>query len=238
MRKPFNFANNFVAIHEARILISTNLIFFLNSIFSFDWHSSRNLYIPTIAIITSNHMHCQRYPFFGDIVCHLELVCYTVFQQYDNLYGFRRVFNVLSDSLPWVLLSIAFSSVSLYPSSFLSFCLSFPLLSLSFSFALYFFFSPRLSPPRFHAADRSAGHQRGFIPHSGTGVISHGWIGNPLSFYSPAPPRTYHPSPECCSTPSPQCLFAHSMGDYAVSEFTHSRKVRASRDILRVIAPC
>lgn len=68
--------------------------------------------------------------------------------------------------------------------------LSFPLLSLSSLSTLFFFFfsffSPRLPPPRFQAADRSAGHQRGFIPHSGTGVISHGWIGNPLSLYSPA----------------------------------------------------
>jgi len=44
-----------------------------------------------------------------------------------------------------------------------------------------------------HPTDRSAGHQRGFIPHSGTGVISHGWIGNPLLLR--APPRTYLPPP-------------------------------------------
>lgn len=65
------------------------------------------------------------------------------------------------------------------------------------------------------------------------------WMDRQSSFtLLPPPPRTYHPSPECCSTPSPRCLFAHSMGDYTVSEFTHSRKVRALRDILRVIAPC
>lgn len=110
-----------------------------------------------------------------------------------------------------------------FPRHSVAFSLSL-LLSLSLSFALFFFlFSPHGSPSRFHPADRFAGHQRGFIPHSETGVISHGWIGNPLSLR--APPRTYLPP----LAPLRQCLFAHSMGDYVASEFAHSRKVRASR---------
>jgi len=68
-----------------------------------------------------------------------------------------------------------------------------PFLYLSFALFLFFLFSPYGSPSRFHPTDRSAGHQRGFIPHSGTGVISHGWIGNPLLLL--APPRTYLPPP-------------------------------------------
>lgn len=143
-------------------------------------------------------------PSFRDISRRLELVCDTVFQQYDNLYGFGRVFSVLSDLLPRVLLSAVFSSVSLSLSlsEFILSRLSFLFLPFSFRFfssrslALYLFssFSPLGSFSRFHSADRSAGHQRGFIPHSGTGVISHGWIGNPLSLF--APRRTYLLPPE------------------------------------------
>lgn len=143
-------------------------------------------------------------PSFRDVSRHLKLVCDTVFQQYDNLYGFGRVFSVLSDPLPRVLLSAVFSSISPPPSQFIL-----PL-SLRFfssrSFFLFSSFPPLGSPSRFHSADRSAGHQRGFIPHSGTGVISHGWIGNPLSLL--APPRTYllppeHPlRPSCAYSPT------------------------------------
>lgn len=51
------------------------------------------------------------------------------------------------------------------------------------------------------------------------------WMDRQSSF---APARTYL-SAALVAAPLRQCLFAHSMGDYVASEFTHSRKVRASR---------
>lgn len=53
------------------------------------------------------------------------------------------------------------------------------------------------------------------------------WMDRQSSF---APrPSAHLPPAALVVAPLRQCLFAHSMGDYAVSEFTHSRKVRASR---------
>lgn len=135
-------------------------------------------------------MHCRRCSFFFEISCVISNWYATRSSNNTTIYmdlgessTFFRIrcleFYFPRHSVAFLLLSSSF---------FVSPGLSFPLLSLSFSFALFFFsfFSPRLPPSRFHAADHSAGHQRGFIPHSGTGVISHGWIGNPLSLYSPA----------------------------------------------------
>lgn len=52
------------------------------------------------------------------------------------------------------------------------------------------------------------------------------WMDRQSSF---APrPSAHLPSAALVVAPLRQCLFAHSMGDYAASEFTHSRKVHAS----------
>lgn len=78
-----------------------------------------------------------------DFSRHLELVCDTVFQQYDNLYGFGRVFSVLSNPLSGVLPSAVFSSAlpalrSLF--FFLPLTL-FCFLSLSLSMCFFLFLS-------------------------------------------------------------------------------------------------
>jgi len=113
--------------------------------------------------------------FQGFVWRHLELVCDTVAQQYDNLYGFGSLQRPFGSAA----LSFTFRGIQWH--LLLSFSL---FLSLSCYFSSSF--SPFDLPSRFHAADRSAGHQRGFIPHSETAVISRGWIGNPLSLPHPS----------------------------------------------------
>lgn len=94
---------------------------------------------------------------------YLELVCSTMSQQYDNLYGFEGLQRLLFGiaTIP----SVTFRSVSIEDSFASFFCLHF-LLSPPFfySFAFSFFY---LS---FCTWIVSARHQRGFIAHS---AISH-----------------------------------------------------------------
>lgn len=97
---------------------------------------------------------------------------------------------------------------------------------LFLSLALFFFF-PHDSPSRFHPADRFAGHQRGFIPHSGTGVISHGWIGNPLSLRALTSRRLG------CSTPSPMPI--RPLDGRLCRVWIHAKCVHRA-DVLHVIA--
>lgn len=99
--------------------------------------------------------------------------------------------------------------------------------SLSFVRVILLPFFP--SSSRCHPADRSAGHQRGFIPHSGTGVISHGWIGNPLSLRAPTSAHLPPVAALGCSTPSPMPIRPLDGRLRRASEFAYSRKVRAPR---------
>ena len=162
-------------------------------------------------ITTDNRIDC----FFKYILRHLELVCDTVFQQYDNLYGFGRVFNVLLDPLPWVLLSTAFSSISLSPlfSLFLPFSFTFILsfLPSQLTLSLPSRGSFRRASARFYPAFRDWRHLS--------------WMDRQSSFA--LRPSAHLPSAALVVASLRQCLFAHSMGDYAASEFTHSRKVHA-----------
>lgn len=185
------------------------------------WRRSRVRYIDDSCNDWQSHGPLTMLLFPGYISRHLELVCDTVFQQYDNLYGFGRVFNVLSDPLPWVLLSAAFSSISSPRSPpfslFLSlsrYILLFPFLPSRLTLSLPSRGSLRRASARFYPAFRDWRHLS--------------WMDRQSSFAS-VPLRAHLPLAALVAAPLRQCLFAHSMGDYAASEFTHSRKVRASR---------
>lgn len=104
-----------------------------------------------------------------DFSCHLESVCCMAFQQYDNLYGFGRGLQRLFGSATS---SFTFRCIQWVSSPLpLPLCLSFcPLFSLTlYSFPFFPAYRSGSAPPSYsHHADRSAGHQRGFISHSET----------------------------------------------------------------------
>lgn len=187
-------------------------------------------------------MHCRRCSFFFEISCVISNWYATRSSNNTTIYmdlgESSTFFRIRCLEFYFPRHSVASLSLSLF--FLFSPDLSFPLLSLSLPRPHYFSFS--FSPLGSHSLasmPRIALLGISEVLSRIQGLASSLMDGSAILFHStPPPPRTYHPSPECCSTPSPRYLFAHSMGDYTVSEFTHSRKVRASRDILRVIAPC
>ena len=110
----------------------------------------------------------------------------------------------------------AFTSISLSPlfSLFPPFSFTFvlPFLFSQLTLSLPFRGSLRRASARFYPAFRDWRHLS--------------WMDRQSSF---APrPSAHLPSAALVVASLRQCLFAHSMGDYAASEFTHSRKVHAS----------
>lgn len=142
-----------------------------------------------------------------DFSCHLESVCCMAFQQYDNLYGFGRGLQRLFGSATS---SFTFRCIQWVSSPLpLPLCLSFcPLFSLTlYSFPFFPAYRSGSAPPSYsHHADRSAGHQRGFISHSET--ASSLMDGSAILFNSP-PLRSPTP-PSSPSLHLPPCLLARA----------------------------
>lgn len=143
-----------------------------------------------------------------DFSCHLESVCCMAFQQYDNLYGFGRGLQRLFGSATS---SFTFRCIQWVSSPLpLPLCLSFcPLFSLTlYSFPFFPAYRSGSAPPSYsHHADRSAGHQRGFISHSET--ASSLMDGSAILFNSP-PPLPRPPLPPSPSLHLPPCLLARA----------------------------
>lgn len=191
-----------------------------------------------------------------DFSCHLESVCCMAFQQYDNLYGFGRGLQRLFGSATS---SFTFRCIQWVSSPLpLPLCLSFcPLFSLTlYSFPFFPAYRSGSAPPSYsHHADRSAGHQRGFISHSET--ASSLMDGSAILFNSPPLRSPTPPSSPSLSLPTltpllacsrslaslspppsllppvlfPPSLSNHSMRDYILRLDT--RKIHEFLDALR-----
>lgn len=132
------------------------------------------------------------------------------FQQYDNLYGFGRGLQRLFGSATS---SFTFRCIQWVSSPLpLPLCLSFcPLFSLTlYSFPFFPAYRSGSAPPSYsHHADRSAGHQRGFISHSET--ASSLMDGSAILFNSPPLRSPTPPSlPPSSSLHLPPCLLARA----------------------------